>query len=591
MNMKKTIVRIASGMAVVIASVFSAQAQNAFVQVIHNCADPAADTVDVWVNNTPAVPNFVFRKATGFIPVPAGVALTVDIKGPGSAAADPAVFTTTLGPLVSGQNYVVIASGVLDTTQFAANPGGADRSFKLNVLTPAQTASSGGGKVAIQAFHGITDASPVNINVGRLASLAQPVINGLSYGNFASQYNEVDTHWYFIVPAPLPPFFGDLSILGGRAITVFASGFLAPASNQNGAAAGLFAALPSGTVVALTPRTLAGPVQVVHNASDPALDTVDVWLNGAKIRDNIAYRTSLPYQTTFVANYPYDFAFAPKTSTQESDAIARFRLYFGTGVGYNILANGVANPGNFAVNPNSINTAFDLFVDANARTTATNATDIDIKVVHGVTDAPKVDIVAVNVPTSPTVVDNAPYRAFTPYISVPASAPSGGYQLAVKDETGATTIVTYTFNPKNVDGAGTDLTGQTVLAMASGFLTPSANQNGPAFGIFIVDIQGNVFPLSALTSVNQISGDNFGMLVYPNPSAEKLSTRLNLTEKSVVSISLFDLNGREVKSIASGTYEGNQTFTADLSDVANGVYTARVMVGNSSAVQKVIVNK
>ena len=81
-------------------------------------------------------------------------------------------------------------------------------------------------------------------------------------------------------------FTADLSGLGGGAAVVFASGFLdTTIANQNGEAFGLFAALADGTVVPFPARQEAR-VQVIHNAADPAADTVDIYLNGGILLDN-----------------------------------------------------------------------------------------------------------------------------------------------------------------------------------------------------------------------------------------------------------------------------------------------------------------
>ncbi len=73
-------------------------------------------------------------------------------------------------------------------------------------------------------------------------------------------------------------FEANLNGLGGGAAIVFASGFLDPTANQNGAAFGLFAALPNGTVVEFPLVQPMARLQVIHNAADPIASSVDVYL-------------------------------------------------------------------------------------------------------------------------------------------------------------------------------------------------------------------------------------------------------------------------------------------------------------------------
>ncbi|HRE58928.1 MAG TPA: hypothetical protein PLW09_14015, partial [Candidatus Kapabacteria bacterium] len=55
--------------------------QTAKVQVIHNCADPAAAQVDIYLNGQPVAPldNFAFRTASGFVDLPAGMPITIGV--------------------------------------------------------------------------------------------------------------------------------------------------------------------------------------------------------------------------------------------------------------------------------------------------------------------------------------------------------------------------------------------------------------------------------------------------------------------------------------------------------------------------------
>jgi hypothetical protein len=95
--------------------------QTAKLQVIHNAADKAAATVDVYVGAMKAFDDFAFQTATPFADLPAGIPLVIGIApGTSNSVADTiATFTVTLEP---NGTYQAIANGVLTPGSFAANP-------------------------------------------------------------------------------------------------------------------------------------------------------------------------------------------------------------------------------------------------------------------------------------------------------------------------------------------------------------------------------------------------------------------------------------------------------------------------------------
>src|SRR6185436_7315227 len=55
------------------------------IQIIHNAADPAAATVDVYVNGVLTLDDFAFRTATPFLSIPSGIPLDIGVA-PGNSS-------------------------------------------------------------------------------------------------------------------------------------------------------------------------------------------------------------------------------------------------------------------------------------------------------------------------------------------------------------------------------------------------------------------------------------------------------------------------------------------------------------------------
>jgi hypothetical protein len=232
----KTMLTIALALALAIIGVGSALAQDATIQIIHNSPDPAAATVDIYVNagSDPAVPDLAFRAATGLINLPADTDLEVGIA-PGNSSGPGDILATWTFNLPAGSKTVVMANGLLgdDFDLFT---------FGLETMAPA-------GEVAVAAFHGAQDAPAVDVGAAGVGTL----ITGLQYQTFQGYLN-VPASDYILTVAPtggevIAGFDAPLSGLGGNAIVVFASGFLGMEPTF-----GLFAALNDGTVVPLTPN-------------------------------------------------------------------------------------------------------------------------------------------------------------------------------------------------------------------------------------------------------------------------------------------------------------------------------------------------
>jgi hypothetical protein len=529
---------------------WTASAQPARLQVIHNCADAAADSVDVYVNGSKLLDNFAFRTATPFINAPTG-SVSIAIAPKNSTSVANAIYTVT-PTLTPGQTYVAIAQGIVSSSGYTPAP-----QFQVNLYAMGKE-SAANGTTEVLVAHGSTDAPDVDVRSGTTV-----LVNDIAYGQFSSGYLALPTDDYTLEitntggTTTVASYAAPLQTLSmsGKAIVVVASGFLNPAANSNGPAFGLYAAPDTGGVLIRLP--LSPRLQAIHNCADAAADSVDVYVNGDKLLDNFAFRTATPF-----VNAPYGpvtLQVAPKNSTSAANAIYTLNATLTPDETYVAIAEGIVSATGYTpAQP------FKLNVFATAREKATAGTNTDLLVYHGCTDAPVVDI---RVGNNVLVNDIAFGNYDNGYLNLPTS----DYTINVTDASGATVVASYSA-PLQTLG----LQGQALTVLASGFLNRANNSNGPAFGLFAASAQGGA--LTALpqtsTSVKSLSAGTTAR-VYPNP-AKNLLYLDGIQPGSDVSI--IDFTGKLVQS-------GKAQKAMDIEHLQPGLYLLRYQAGD--AVQSV----
>ena len=320
----------------------------------------------------------------------------------------------------------------------------------------------------------------------------------------------------------------------------------------------------------LLPRTaqaqFTARIQAIHNAPDPAVAVVDIYANGFPLLDDVAFRTATAYLEV-PALIPLEIGVAPSTSTSAADVFFTFSVTLLPDQTVQFIAVGVQEPGDFAPNPDGISTALDVLVNEDAREAASDPSVVQVNVVHGSPDAPTVDVVARDIDT---LVNDATYTDLTGYISMPAT----DYTLDIATADGASVMASF-----SAPLTGTE--GQALTVLASGFLDPSQNQNGEAFGLLAAFADGTTLLLPIATSAEEREEPLDALAepaVSPNPSASAARIVFDLAEQADVTVEVFDALGRRVltsepHALAAGA---NRQVALDVGRLPVGVYVYRL---------------
>lgn len=556
-------------------------AQFAKFSIVHN--SPSADLahIDIYVNGvrTANETNLGYQYVTGFDSVASGVPVQLAIAPGNSSGIADTVASITLDSLQSGHKYYIVFSGFTNPGAYHSNPDGLSTGLSVRILDGAQLGGAGSGTASFVVFHGVTDAPYIDVKVRGVGT----VINNLAYGQFSPAYITVPAKDYIIDiydstgTTLLKTLYANLStaaaIPGGASAFVFASGF-ADTTGQ-GSEFNLYAGIVGFPTSPGIPFEIVKTthLQMVHNAADPALDTVDLYMitspDTAVIGTyhNVAFRTASPV-IDIPSQIPMKLVVAPKGSSGITNALATIPLgQMLTDSNYVAFVNGVANSANFTANPDGLSIDLNAYVKKSLVPTGVSG-NTDILVFHGATDAPTVDVRVQHSATP--LVNNIYYGRYAGYANVPADV----YHLDVTDSSESNVIGSY-----YADLSG--LADKRIVIFASGFVSPAAGQ--PSFGLWAALADGTTYPLTDITGIKETEAAS-NVNLYPNPTVSNVRMTFSIEKNSPVQYRLVNALGQVVKSADLGTLNsGNNQVDLNVSNLPSGMYMLNLVIGNNSS--------
>lgn len=211
-------------------------------------------------------------------------------------------------------------------------------------------------------------------------------------------------------------------------------------------------------------------VQIINNIADVSIPVVDVWINGSKVNPDLAFRNATQF-TNYSTTAPLTIAIAPSLSNTLADTFRSKTITLSPVNEYVIVFNGIkSSTGYSPLKPVSID------VYSNAKTVS--AGNVDVLFANMATDAPAYDFRS----GLQTLGNNLSYGSFSS--SYGTFNPVAG-KVRTTNDNGSIRYNTY-----ETPFDDPSLLGKAVTVISSGFLTPSANSNGPAMGLWMATPDG-----------------------------------------------------------------------------------------------------
>ncbi len=315
--------------------------------------------------------------------------------------------------------------------------------------------------------------------------------------------------------------------------------------------------------------------QIIHNAADLAAEVVDVWLNDTLLIDDFTFRTATPF-IDVPAGEEFTIAVKDADSVDPENPIWSQEYTLQEDETYILIANGIVSSAGYdPIEP------FNIYVFPLGREEAGTATNTDVLVFHGSTDASIVDIYETSIDVV-EIIDNLGYTDFVGYLELFTS----NYILEVRDETGESTIAAY-----QAPLATWGLEGVALTIVASGFLNPNANSQGEPFGLWIALPEGgDLIPLDLITPTALNEGSINGSLeISPNPASNFINVTLKLDEAMDIELEILDVSGRIHRSMELGSLGIVNNYNIDVNGMSEGIYFLRINAATGSMVEKVII--
>ncbi len=211
-------------------------------------------------------------------------------------------------------------------------------------------------------------------------------------------------------------------------------------------------------------------VQIINNIADVSTPVVDVWVNNVKVNPDLPFRMATAF-TNYSTNTPFNIGIALAQSNNITDTFRSKTITLSPANEYIIVLNGIkSSTGYSPLKPVSID------ICSTAKTTS--AGNVDVMFANMATDAPAYDFRS----GTQTVGNNLSYGSFSSGYTT--FSPVAGKVRTTNDNGN----VRYSTYETSFDDPS--LLNKAAIILTSGFLTPSANSNGPSMGLWMASADG-----------------------------------------------------------------------------------------------------
>ena len=563
--------RVLLALIVLLGTASLSKAQLSVVTFVHSSPEPSMRVVDVYVTQAGIVTkieDIAFQRASN-LPEAAifgDLEVTISVAPGTSIGVAESVKETTFTP-TADRGYMAVFTGVGKPADYVANPNGQNIGYAITAYEVSNE-NNDPNKTVIYFFNGSTDLETGDVLA---RGVAKPAAAGLSYlgrSTTAAVLDRKATTFDFTKAGDakkvLASFSVDLGSLASSVLVCVISGFKTPGDNSKSLdTLALMSVLEDGRVVRspLISGSQTSRVQVVHASADPAFGVVDLWVNGAKAFDNVAFRKASAF-VDVPANTPLVVGLAPATSSAYKDTIGTITLApLRPSRAYTIVASGVSDTSKFAKNPDGLDVRFNLLVFDNALE-KNPTTKTGVRTFHAVSDAPRVSFAGPSV----TFASKIGYGEM-----------SGSY---IETEPGTDTVWMSDANGTKLKGYICDFRGaaRATIMIATGFLNPAANGAGPGLAVILVDANGNVNSnVIAIdpdqTSVREDDLVSAGWRVSPNPTSDLVRLFVPVAAAGqTLSYELLSITGQSLLGGELAPQDGGYGVTINASRLPQGTY-------------------
>lgn len=306
-------------------------------------------------------------------------------------------------------------------------------------------------------------------------------------------------------------------------------------------------------------------VQIIHNSADTLVDVVDIYVNEELFLEDVAFRQATPFMDV-PAGVDLDFVVTPADEGIEN-GVGPVTVNFTADGTYVVVAAGnVSDTGYDPVQP------FALYAFDAGQEQALAPENTDVLVFHGATDAPVVSVWETAF-VDDEIIGEFAFGDFAGYLELTTQ----DYILEVRDATGETTVASYQASLSSLE-----LGGEAIVVVASGFLTPENNSDGPAFGLYVaLPSGGNLLELPLYEDdTNVLEVNDIEFKLYPNPASSILNIE---SSEHVTEIKVIDMLGQIVYS----AYVNGQNHTINLNQMRNGIYFIQINTQSGKLIEKI----